>query len=97
MEELPKPPELLARGGIWFRSGDVFVHLGVDGEFHPARKAHPAFRCIDYDALLQRLRSRGITAFSEKGLLEGRAHCYISDPFGNRIELVKEAASQLVG
>ncbi len=44
MEEIPKPPELAKRGGCWFKSGSVQVHLGVEADFHPAKKAHPAFR-----------------------------------------------------
>jgi catechol 2,3-dioxygenase-like lactoylglutathione lyase family enzyme len=41
--EAKKPPELAARGGCWFEDGEVKVHLGVEKNFAPARKAHPAF------------------------------------------------------
>ena len=51
MEELPKPPELARRGGCWFASGDAQIHLGVEQDFRPARKAHPALRCHDYEVL----------------------------------------------
>jgi catechol 2,3-dioxygenase-like lactoylglutathione lyase family enzyme len=88
MAELPKPTELRERGGVWFQSGDVFVHLGVADDFHPATKAHPAFRCTAYDALIERLGARGIAIVRDDRLIEGRAHCYIADPFGNRIELI---------
>lgn len=50
-----QPEELAKRGGAWFRSGDVTLHVGVDERFTPATKAHPAFRCVDYPALLDRL------------------------------------------
>ncbi|HEY2473390.1 MAG TPA: VOC family protein [Candidatus Cybelea sp.] len=89
MEEIPKPPELLSRGGIWLRSGTVLLHLGVDPEFRAATKAHPAFRCADYGALIKRLTDRGVTVVPDNHLVEGREHCYIADPFGNRIELIK--------
>lgn len=89
MDELPKPPELRERGGVWFRSSDVFVHLGVESDFRPATKAHPAFRCVDYEALLQRLRSHGVSVSPEERLISGRARCYITDTFGNRIELIE--------
>ena len=46
-EMLPKPSHLAARGGCWFRSGSVQVHLGVESDFTPARKAHPAFYAAD--------------------------------------------------
>ncbi|MEJ7722438.1 MAG: GntR family transcriptional regulator [Ilumatobacteraceae bacterium] len=42
LAEVPKPAALAARGGCWFESGEVRVHLGVEDDFHPARKAHPA-------------------------------------------------------
>jgi catechol 2,3-dioxygenase-like lactoylglutathione lyase family enzyme len=88
LEEIPKPPELAARGGAWFRSGSVFLHLGVDPDFHPAKKAHPAFRCADYDALLARLREHAVDLVPDDRPFDGKPHCYISDPFGNRIELI---------
>ena len=42
MAEIPKPPELAKRGGCWFESGTVQIHLGVEQDFRPAQKAHPA-------------------------------------------------------
>ena len=57
MTELPKPAELRGRGGAWFASGAVQLHLGVDGAFVPARKAHPALRCAVYGALSRGYRS----------------------------------------
>jgi len=89
LEEVPKPPELAKRGGAWFRSGPVFVHLGVDRPFAPAKKAHPAFRCADYGRLLEHLRASGIEIVPDDLPFEGKDHCYIADPFGNRIELIE--------
>jgi catechol 2,3-dioxygenase-like lactoylglutathione lyase family enzyme len=88
LEEIPKPPELVTRGGAWFRSGEVVIHLGVDQDFHPATKAHPAFRCVDYTGLLERLRGGGATIALDEQPFQGRTHSYITDPFGNRIELI---------
>jgi catechol 2,3-dioxygenase-like lactoylglutathione lyase family enzyme len=90
LEEIPKPTELARRGGAWFRSGSVLVHLGVDAEFHPAIKAHPAFRCADYAGLVERLRAFGVEIVPDEGLIEGKGHCYVSDPFGNRLELIAD-------
>jgi len=45
MTEIAKPPELAKRGGCWFASGKVQVHLGVENDFRAAKKAHPALRC----------------------------------------------------
>src|SRR6187551_1552795 len=43
LAEVPKPPPLAPRGGCWFESDTVKVHLGVEPDFQPATKAHPAF------------------------------------------------------
>jgi catechol 2,3-dioxygenase-like lactoylglutathione lyase family enzyme len=87
MVELPKPPELAKRGGCWFESGDVQLHLGVESDFRPAKKAHPALRCRDYAALLRRLRDAGIEV-TEPQDIPGVSRCHVHDPFGNRLELI---------
>ena len=89
MAEVPKPAELAKRGGCWFACGPVQVHLGVEDDFRPAKKAHPAFRCFEFDALIVRLRGAGVTV-SEDASIPGVRRCHISDPFGNRIELISE-------
>jgi catechol 2,3-dioxygenase-like lactoylglutathione lyase family enzyme len=73
-------------GGCWFSSGEVQVHLGVEPEFRPARKAHPGLRCANLRALLQRLREAGI-AYEEDGAM-GSPRAFVHDPFGNRLELI---------
>jgi catechol 2,3-dioxygenase-like lactoylglutathione lyase family enzyme len=87
-DEMPKPLELADRGGAWFRSGSVALHLGIDQEFQPAKKAHPALLCTDYDGLIAHLGRKGVTVIPGEHLFRGKAHCYIADPFGNRIELI---------
>lgn len=91
--EIPKPPDLAQRGGAWFRSGEVQLHLGVDSDFRPAKKAHAALRCTDYATLIARLKADGVTVAADANLADGSEHCYIGDPFGNRIELIAENAS----
>jgi len=86
--ETPKPPHLAKRGGCWFESGDLKIHLGVEAEFRPARKAHPALLVADLPALQERLRSRGYSTREDEPL-EGYQRIYVDDPFGNRIELME--------
>jgi catechol 2,3-dioxygenase-like lactoylglutathione lyase family enzyme len=83
--EVPKPSELAARGGCWFESSSVKVHLGVEASFQPARKAHPALVVSDLPALLTALRDHGAVV-----RVESPEQAYVDDPFGNRIELVAE-------
>jgi catechol 2,3-dioxygenase-like lactoylglutathione lyase family enzyme len=87
LTEVPKPAALAARGGCWFESGDVKIHVGVEDDFRPARKAHPALRCRDYAGLLARLAAAGVEVRDATDV-PGVARCHVDDPFGNRIELV---------
>jgi catechol 2,3-dioxygenase-like lactoylglutathione lyase family enzyme len=88
-EEIPKPEELAKRGGAWFRCGSAAIHLGVDAAFVPAKKAHPALRSANYRRLLERLARHGVSIAPDALPLDGKAHAYIEDPFGNRIELIE--------
>src|ERR1051326_7170934 len=86
--EMTKPPELAQRGGCWFASGSVQIHLGVEADFRPAKKAHPALRCEDYNVLIAKLREAGIEITSDDSI-PGTVRCHIHDVFGNRIELIQ--------
>jgi catechol 2,3-dioxygenase-like lactoylglutathione lyase family enzyme len=88
MTELTKPPILAKRGGCWFASGHVQLHLGVETDFRPAKKAHPALRCSDYAELTARLQQAGIEIIPDDAL-PGTVRGYIHDCFGNRIELIQ--------
>lgn len=87
MEEVPKPAELAARGGCWFSSGPVQLHLGVEEDFRPSGKAHPALRCRDYGSLVARLKEQQVKVVEAQDI-PGVQRCHIWDPFGNRIELL---------
>jgi catechol 2,3-dioxygenase-like lactoylglutathione lyase family enzyme len=87
MEVVPKPPALAARGGRWFEQGGVRVHLGVEDDFRPARKAHPALVVASFDGLLDRLAAASVEIrWAEEGPGVRRGH--IDDCFGNRLELI---------
>jgi catechol 2,3-dioxygenase-like lactoylglutathione lyase family enzyme len=85
--EVPKPAAQAGRGGCWFHSGDVSLHLGVEDDFRAARKAHPALRCRDYAGLVARLRAAGVEVRPASDV-PGVTRCHVDDPFGNRLELI---------
>ena len=87
---VPKPAPLGARGGCWFEHGPVHLHLGVETDFRPARKAHPALRVRGFDVLCAALKAAGVPVRPDDEL-PGVRRCHIDDPFGNRIELVAVA------
>jgi len=82
-----KPPHLAARGGCWFESSSTRIHLGVESDFSPARKAHPALLTDDLAALRQRLEAAGVEVVDDQPL-PGFERFYAYDPFGNRLELL---------
>ena len=86
LREIPKPEQLQARGGVWFQAGAQQLHIGVEEPFAPARKAHPALRVDDLDALATRLAPNVTWDDS----LPGTRRFYSADPFGNRIELLED-------
>jgi catechol 2,3-dioxygenase-like lactoylglutathione lyase family enzyme len=90
MTEIPKPPELAQRGGAWFRAGSVTLHLGVDADFRPARKAHPALLVDDLEAFIQVCQANGLETDTSQPPLEGYKRAHVFDPFGNRIELMEK-------
>jgi catechol 2,3-dioxygenase-like lactoylglutathione lyase family enzyme len=87
LPRVPKPPELAARGGCWFESGAVKVHLGAEEEFRPARKAHPALIVSDLESLCVVLERAGHPVRRAEDV-PGRPQWFVDDPFGNRIELI---------
>ena len=108
---VPKPPHLAVRGGCWFERGALRLHLGVQEDFVPATKAHPAFAVSDLDRLEATITTRGLAVRRESDPI-GPDVLYVDDPFGNRIELrpgrdiedkapyaeiVEEVARQTVG
>jgi catechol 2,3-dioxygenase-like lactoylglutathione lyase family enzyme len=92
LREIPKPPELAARGGVWFQLGEQELHVGVEAEFRPALKAHPAFRCADPAALAHSLQEAGIPVAWDAAI-PGVRRFYTADPFGNRLEVMEAPLS----
>ena len=93
LAELPKPAALAARGGAWFEAGPVQLHLGVEKDFRPARKAHPALVVRDLAAVLARAHAAGVDVREDDPDPDPRRQrAFVHDPFGNRIELIEIAA-----
>ena len=100
--EVAKPEALAARGGCWFRAQDGAVvvaelHVGVEADFQPARKAHPAFvvaNADELDRLARCLRDAGfVIDESERTTFDGYLRFHVSDPFGNRVEVLAAIGS----
>ena len=90
--EAPKPPHLAARGGCWFEDGDLKIHLGVEADFRPAKKAHPALLVDDLPVLIAALRAAGVDVVDDEPM-EGYDRIYAADPFGNRLKLMERRSA----
>lgn len=88
MKEIEKPPVLRGRGGCWFECGSQQLHIGVEPNFQPAKKAHPAFAVFDLDELRKTLMDRGVAGVDDDNLPDARRF-YAEDPWGNRLEFVE--------
>ena len=89
LREIRKPEVLAGRGGCWFEGQGIQIHLGVEAEFQPAKKAHPAFLVKDLEALRTRLEAANVRVTPDDTLPEVR-RVYAADPFGNRIEFIQQ-------
>ena len=88
LPEIEKPKRLRDRGGVWFRCGSQELHVGVESDFAPAKKAHPAFRVSDAAGLRERLIVEGVDVKDDEPLPDARRF-YAEDPFGNRLEFIE--------
>ncbi len=88
LAELPKPAELVSRGGVWFALGTQALHLGVETLLVPACKAHPAFAVKDLEACQAHLQRSNVETVPDTTLAHVRRF-YTADPFGNRLEFVQ--------
>lgn len=93
LEEIEKPAPLRSRGGCWFRVGSGQLHIGVEEDFRPARKAHPAFAVHDVEALFETLVQAGVSCVRDEAL-PGVQRFYANDPWGNRLEFTQPNTDQ---
>lgn len=87
-QEIEKPAVLRKRGGVWFQSGEIALHLGVEAVFTPAKKAHPAFCVRGVSELKAYLVEKSIHILEDDNL-PGANRFYLHDPFGNRLEFLE--------
>ena len=75
------------RGGLWVRADRLEIHLGVEPDFRPARKAHPGILVGDLDALAERLCAHGVEVTWDDNF-PGYRRFYAFDNAGNRLEFL---------
>ncbi len=93
MSEPAKPPVLAGRGGCWFTAGSAVLHLGIEEDFRPARKAHPGILVTAIDVFAKRLEAKGARVVWDYDL-PGHMRFYCEDPVGNRLEFLMPTATR---
>jgi catechol 2,3-dioxygenase-like lactoylglutathione lyase family enzyme len=88
LNEINKPENLQGRGGCWFELGNQQLHIGVEENFLPAKKAHPAFLVENLEVFRKHLEEEGIATMEDEPI-QGRCRFFVSDPFGNRVEFLE--------
>jgi catechol 2,3-dioxygenase-like lactoylglutathione lyase family enzyme len=90
LKELERPDSLKAKGGVWFSLGQGELHVGLEDDFRPARKAHPALIVDGLDELRAPLEAAGCS-IADAEEIPGVRRFHVHDPFGNRLELVEKS------
>lgn len=88
LSEIEKSEVLKPRGGVWFSTGVGQLHVGIEDQFAPARKAHPAFVVSNLGELRRTMEAADVP-ISEADPIPGVTRFYAQDPFGNRLELME--------
>jgi catechol 2,3-dioxygenase-like lactoylglutathione lyase family enzyme len=86
--EIDKPTQMAERKSIWFVAGTVNLHLGLESDFIPAKRAHPAFVVDRLDAILSACEHAGVVIRPDTSFNSFR-RVHVFDPFGNRLELME--------
>jgi catechol 2,3-dioxygenase-like lactoylglutathione lyase family enzyme len=91
LRRVEKPAELRHLGGVWFALADegAQLHLGIEEQFRPARKAHVAILVPDLARTQASLEAARHPIVVESQL-DGYRRFYTEDPFGNRLEILAE-------
>ncbi|WP_027408471.1 VOC family protein [Anoxybacteroides tepidamans] len=85
--EIEKPEALKASGGLWYKVGDIELHIGVENREGYRSKSHPAFEVENIEAVRRYLEEKGIATQDEKPI-PGVVRFSCRDPFHNRIEFL---------
>jgi catechol 2,3-dioxygenase-like lactoylglutathione lyase family enzyme len=93
LREVAKPASMADRSSMWFAAGLVNLHLGIEEDFHPAKRAHPALVVDDLDETVAACERAGLPTRSDTSFNNFR-RVHVFDPFGNRLELMESAAPQ---
>ncbi|MFZ3589451.1 VOC family protein [Bacillus sp. DJP31] len=86
--EIEKPDSLKGNGGLWYKVGDIELHIGVEDMGDFKSKRHPAFEVTCLNEARQYLEENLVRTLDEKPIPNVDRFTFY-DPFGNRIEFLE--------
>jgi catechol 2,3-dioxygenase-like lactoylglutathione lyase family enzyme len=86
--EIAKPPATAGPNSIWSAAGSVKLHLGIEPDFHSAKRAHPAFVVDGLNQILCACQRAGLATRPDTSSNRFR-RVHVFDPFGNRLKLME--------
>ncbi|HEV7397482.1 MAG TPA: VOC family protein [Pyrinomonadaceae bacterium] len=91
IREVPKPPELKARGGAWYQLGEVQLHLSREQRppDNHASKRHVCYAVRSLSEAEQHFRAAGIEVIPDNLPIPGSPRFYVRDPAGNLLEIAE--------
>ena len=66
------------------------LHVGIEPDFHPAKRAHPALVVDGLDDIVAACERAGLPTRPDTSFNNFR-RVHVFDPFGNRLELMESA------
>ena len=72
----------------WFQIGDQQIHLVLESKIHSRSQRHLALHVDDAQAARESLQEKGL-GIEETILIPGADRFFITDPDGNRIEIIQ--------
>ncbi|HET7923658.1 MAG TPA: VOC family protein [Rhodanobacteraceae bacterium] len=95
LREVPRPPELQDRPGIWYSFGSTELHIQArDGVAQETGDRHPALIVDDIEAWRARFAEYGVEVIDQPTIYN-RRRFNVRDPFGNLLELTTEGDALL--
>lgn len=87
LKEIEKPKDLRVHGGLWYKVGELELHLSVeDGALVVPSRRHVGFIVDDLERARRFFESHGIATLPQADL-PGWRRFFVHDPFGNRLEI----------
>lgn len=89
---IDRPDRGVSSEGLWYRIGDLELHLMVRQKPRQKTDQHFALVVADVEEIADRARRMGRQVETRDNLPGFSGRCYLYDPDGNRVEILQREA-----